>query len=292
MNSIRVFRVYDAVIVAIIAIAAILCLVPFMHLISISLSSNNAVTSGKVGLLPVELDLESYRFVFQDESLFRSLGFTVVLTAVYTLIAMALTIFAAYPLTKRGLKGRNLFMFLIVFTMFFGGGMIPDYILVKELGLLNTMWALVFPGMLSAFNLIILKTFFSSIPEGLEESAQLDGCTPIGVLFRIILPLSMPVLATLSLFYAVGRWNGFMDSLMYITKSELYPLQLILYQMVMNSQLTELTMMEGGNVLDALPEPESLKAATIMFATLPIIIVYPWLQKYFVSGIMIGAVKG
>lgn len=292
MGTFRFIRMYDIMVMAIITLVAILCIIPFVHLIAISLSSSDAITSGKVGFLPVKLDLQSYRFVLNDKSLFRSLGFTVVLTVIYTLLCMVMTVFAAYPLTKKGLKGRNVILFLIVFTMFFGGGMIPEYLLVKQLGLLNTMWALVVPGMLSAFNLIILKSFFTSIPEALEESAQMDGCSPIGVLIRIILPLSLPVLATLSLFYAVGRWNGFSDSLMYITNQRLYPLQLILYQMVVNSQLTELTMQEGVGRLEALPATESLKAATLLFATLPIIIVYPWLQKYFVSGTMIGAVKG
>lgn len=292
MNAIRTKRLFDSVVTIIIVIAMLLCIIPFLHLISISLSSDAAVTLGKVGVWPVELEWRAYQFVFQNESLFRSLGFTIVLTAAFTLLSMLMTIAAAYPLTRTNLKGRNLFLFLIVFTMFFSGGMIPDYMLVKGLGLLNSIWALILPGMLSAFNLIILKTFFSTIPSGLEESAQMDGCSPIGILTRIVLPLSLPVIVTLCLFYAVGRWNGFMDSLMYITNTRLYPLQLILYQMVMNSQLSELTSQEGINYTQGLPDPESLKAATIIFATMPIVIVYPWLQKYFVSGITLGAVKG
>jgi putative aldouronate transport system permease protein len=181
-------------------------------------------------------------------------------------------------------------MMLIVFTMFFSGGLIPEYLLVKQLGLLDNLLSLILPGMISAFNLIILRTFFSTIPASLEESAYLDGSSHISTLIRIVLPLSMPVLATLSLFYAVTRWNGFMDALFYITNSELYPIQLKLYQVVMNSMVTDLTAQEGAAQMDVVPE--SIKAASIMFATAPILIIYPWLQRYFVSGIMVGAVKG
>jgi putative aldouronate transport system permease protein len=181
-------------------------------------------------------------------------------------------------------------MMLIVFTMFFSGGMIPEYLLVKQLGMLDSLNSLIFPGMISAFNLIILRTFFLSIPSSLEESAYIDGSSHIGTLTRIVLPLSLPVLATLSLFYAVSRWNGFMDALFYITKADLYPIQLKLYQVVMNSMVTDLTAQEGASQVEVVPE--GIKAASIMFATVPILLVYPWLQRYFVSGIMIGAVKG
>lgn len=174
--------------------------------------------------------------------------------------------------------------------MFFSGGLIPEYLLVKSLKLTNTLWALVLPGMINAFYLIILKSFFASIPEELEESARIDGSSHFGTLVRIVLPLSMPVLATLSLFYAVGRWNGFMDALFYITNQDLYPIQLKLYQLVISNQMSDATATEGMNAMA--PIPESLKAASIMFATIPILLVYPWLQRYFISGIMIGAVKG
>jgi putative aldouronate transport system permease protein len=203
---------------------------------------------------------------------------------------MIMTILAAYPLSKKRLKGRNIFLLIIVITMYFGGGLIPNYILVKGLNLRNTIWSLILPGMLSSFNMIILKTFFtSSIPDSLEESAYLDGCGDFRVLIKIILPLSMPVLATLSLFYAVARWNGFMDALMYIDKPKLYPLQLKLWQIVYNNMTTEAQ--EGSTTIQQVTS-EGLKAACVVFATLPILLLYPWLQKYFVQGVMIGAVKG
>ncbi|MGO4546309.1 carbohydrate ABC transporter permease [Paenibacillus sp. 2TAB23] len=283
-------RLSDVIIMLIVGVALMICLLPFLHIIAISLSSKHAVLSNQVTIFPRGWDFHAYEIVFTDSRMLWSMGLTIILTVVYTIISMVMSICAAYPLTKERLKGKAFFMLLIVFTMFFSGGLIPDYLLVKELGLLDSLFSLIIPGMISAFNLIILRTFFTSIPASLEESAQLDGCSHIGTLLRIILPLSLPVLATLSLFYAVSRWNGYMDALFYITDADLYPIQLKLYQIVMNSMVTDLTAQEGAAQLDVVPE--GIKAASIMFATAPILIVYPWLQRYFVSGIMIGAVKG
>lgn len=284
-------RIFDAVNLAVLAVLLLACLAPFLHIASISLSSNESITSGYVSIFPVDLNWAAYDRVLDDSTMLRSLLFTAVLTVVFTAICMMMTVLAAYPLTKTHLKGGKAVMYMIIFTMFFSGGIIPDYILIKSLHLLNTPWALILPGMISPFNMIILLTFFRSIPESLIESAELDGSSHFGTLFRIVLPLSMPVLATLSLFYAVGRWNGFMDTLFYITDPKLYPVQLKLYQMVMNAMVTELLTVEGGvRVADFMPE--SLKAASIMLATLPILVVYPWLQKYFVKGVMLGSVKG
>lgn len=284
------FRLTDAVIMLVVGAALFVCLLPFLYIISISLSSKQAVMSGLVTIFPRELDFHAYEIVFTDSRMLWSMGLTIFLTVAYTAISMVMSICAAYPLTKERLKGKSVFMLLIVFTMFFSGGLIPEYLLVKQLGLLDNLLSLIVPGMISAFNLIILRTFFLSVPASLEESAYLDGSSHIGTLIRIVLPLSMPVLATLSLFYAVSRWNGFMDALFYITHAELYPIQLKLYQVVMNSMVTDLTAQEGASQFESVPE--SLKAASIMFATTPILIVYPFLQRYFVSGIMIGAVKG
>jgi putative aldouronate transport system permease protein len=283
-------RLTDAIIMLIVGVVVLICLLPFLHIVSISLSSKHAILSGIVTIFPRELDAHAYQIVFEDSRMLWSLALTIGLTVSYTVICMVMSICAAYPLTKERLKGRSVFMLLIVFTMFFSGGLIPEYLLVKQLGLLDHLLALIVPGMISAFNLIILRTFFTSIPASLEESAYLDGSSHIGTLIRIVLPLSLPVLATLSLFYAVSRWNGFMDALFYITHSELFPIQLKLYQIVMNSMVTDVTAQEGVTQFDTVPE--SIKAASIMFATTPILIVYPWLQRYFVSGVMIGAVKG
>lgn len=283
-------RIFDIVNISFISLFVIFCLAPFLHTIAISLSSNRAITSGEVTIFPKEFNWNAYIQVFSDQSMLYSLGFTTILTVVTTVLCMLFTLAAAYPLTKKKLKGRKLFMYVIIITMFFSGGMIPEYLLIRDLNMLNSVWALILPGLVSPFNLIILISFFRGIPESLEESAEIDGSSHVHTLFKIILPLSMPVLATLALFYAVGRWNGFQDSLLYINDPKLYPLQLKLFQMVQNNMVSELTLMEGANRTPL--TPESLKAATVVFATVPILLVYPWLQKYFVSGAMLGAVKG
>lgn len=283
-------KVFDIVINIIIFITVVLCLTPMLYMASMSLSSNAAILSRKVYIWPVDITFQSYMVVFSDKSMIRSLLFTIFLTIVYTVLCMLMTILAAYPLSKKNLKGRNFFLVVIVITMYFSGGMIPDYILMKNLNLLNNFWVLVLPGMISAFNMIILKTFFSNLPESIEESAYIDGASHFTILTRIVLPLSTPVLATLSLFYAVGRWNYFMDSLLYITDSKLYPIQLKLYEIVYNNMQLEISQIEGSIASNILSD--SLKAASVMFATIPILLVYPWLQRYFISGIMIGAIKG
>ncbi|WP_138752054.1 carbohydrate ABC transporter permease [Paenibacillus sinopodophylli] len=283
-------RIIDTANIIFIIVTMLLCLAPFIHIIAISLSSNRPIMSGEVSFFPVELTFEAYSKVFSDMSMIRSLGFTVALTVLSTVLSMIMTIAVAYPLSKKELKGRKLFMLIIVITMFFTGGMIPEYILVRDFHLLDSMWALILPGLISPFYMIILISFFNNIPKSLEEAAGIDGSSHLGTLFRIILPLSLPVMATLSLFYAVGRWNGFQDALMYITSPELYPLQLKLYQMIQQNQVHDLMQMEGMTAATVLPE--SLKAASVIFSTLPILIVYPWLQRYFISGVMVGAVKG
>ncbi|APB76561.1 sn-glycerol-3-phosphate ABC transporter permease UgpE [Paenibacillus polymyxa] len=283
-------RTFDIVTTVLVAVAVLLCLAPFIHILSISFSSNRAITSGEVTLFPVEFNLKAYGKVFSDMSMIRSLGFTVMLTLITTVLSMLMTIIAAYPLTKKHLRGRKTIMFIIVVTMFFSGGIIPEYILVRDLHLLNNMWSLILPGLISPFYLIILISFFNGIPESLEEAAEIDGSSQFGTLLRIVLPLSLPVLATLSLFYGVGRWNGFQDTLMYIQTPDLFPLQLKLYQMIQNNMVSELTRLEGAS--GARITPEGLKAASVIFATVPILLVYPWLQRYFVSGVMVGAVKG
>ncbi|WP_431089512.1 carbohydrate ABC transporter permease [Paenibacillus sp. 8b26] len=283
-------RTFDIVTTILVVVAVLLCLAPFIHILSISFSSNRAITSGEVTLFPVDFNLKAYGKVFSDMSMIRSLGFTVMLTVITTVLSMLMTVIAAYPLTKKNLKGRKTIMFIIVVTMFFSGGIIPEYILVRDLHLLNNMGSLILPGLISPFYLIILISFFNGIPESLGEAAEIDGSSHFGTLIRIVLPLSLPVLATLSLFYGVGRWNGFQDTLMYIQNPDLFPLQLKLYQMIQNNMVSELSRLEGAS--GAKITPEGLKAASVIFATVPILLVYPWLQRYFVSGVMLGAVKG
>ena len=283
-------RAFDIVIYVILIIVGLLCLLPFLHVAAMSLSSNGAVISQKVFFLPVEFSLDGYRMVIQDPSMMRSLGITVLVTVGFTVLGMVLSILAAYPLTKKALKGRGFFAFMYMFTMYFGGGLIPEYLLMNDLKMLNTVWSLILPLSFSAYNIIILRSFMeSSIPDSLEEAAFLDGASYWGVLFRVVLPLSTPVLATLCLFFAVGRWNAYGDALYYISTSRLYPLQLKLYYL-MGMASDAATLAEGGST--SYVTGEVIKATCVMFATLPIIILYPFLQRYFVTGIMIGAVKG
>ncbi|TDF92956.1 carbohydrate ABC transporter permease [Paenibacillus piri] len=279
-------KIFDYTAAFTVLLAVFVCLVPFLYILSQSLSSNRAIISQAVTIYPIDFNIEAYKVVFGDASMLYSLFYTVVLTAVFVLLALTVTILAAYPLTKKRLKGRSFLLLMMLFTMYFSGGLIPDYLNVKNLSLLNTSYALILPGMMSVYYMIILKSFFQSLPEGLEEAAHLDGCNELQILLKIVLPLSKPALATVSLLYAVFRWNYFQDALFYITEQKLYTIQLKLYNVINLSQ-----QMTGENVNVNLPS-EALKAASIMFGTIPILLVYPWLQKYFVSGIMIGAVKG
>lgn len=282
----RRFRIADYIIAFVILIAVFLCLVPFLYILSQSLSSNRAIISQAVTIYPIDFNIEAYKVVFGDSGMLRSLFYSIILTVGFVSFALFTTILAAYPLTKKRLRGRNFFLLMMLFTMYFSGGLIPDYLNVKNLNLINTPWALVLPGLMSVYYMIIMKSFFQSLPDTLEEAAHLDGCNDLQILLRIILPLSKPALATMSLLYAVFRWNYFQDALFYITNERYYPIQLKLYNVINISQD-----FAGENAVVNLPS-EALKAAAIIFGTIPILLVYPWLQKYFVSGIMIGAVKG
>lgn len=282
-------KILDVVFAIIVLIGVLLAILPFIYTVAVSLSSPEAITLGEVGLWPIGFNAEAYKTVFTDDSMVRSMIFTVLLTFGFTLLAMIMTICLAYPLTKKRLYGRRVFMFIVLFTMYFNGGIIPEYILYQNMHITNTVWVLILPGMISAYNMIILKSFFTNLPSSIEESAYLDGASDIYTLVRIVLPLSKPVLATLCLFYAVTRWNTFQDALYYITDSTLYPLQMKLNMLINISQSSELTQFEGANLSKLVPE--NLKSASIMFATLPILCVYPWLQKYFVHGVTLGAVK-
>lgn len=282
----------DIIIYTVIILAVLSCILPFLHVLSLSLSDNGAALSRKVTLLPVGFNFQAYKMVIGDRAMVNSLWFTVWMTAAFTALGMLLTILAAYPLSKKTLKGRHWIMLLFIVTLYFSGGLIPDYILMYQLKFINQPWSLIVPLALSPFNMIIMRTFFmNTIPESLEEAATLDGCSQLGILIKIVLPLSKPILATLALFYAVGRWNAYSDALFYITKAPLYPLQLKLYNLVNTAGATSDAISQeagGGQAVT----PEVIRAASIIFATIPILIVYPFVQKYFVKGVMIGAVKG
>ena len=270
--------------------AVLATLIPFINIIALSLSDAQSIISNKVALLPVGFNVDSYKVVFENVSMLKSLVFSVFLTVLYTLISMVMTTCAAYPLSKTRLKGRRILTFVMIFTMYFSGGIIPDYILMRSLNITNTIWCLILPGMISVYNMIILKNFISSVPLSIEEAARVDGGNDFQILFKIILPLSKSALATVSLFYVVSRWNTFQDALFYITKPEYYTLQLTLNKIINMTQTGELSQSEA--IAQTNIVPENIKAASIVFATVPVLLAYPWLQKYFVSGIMVGAVKG
>jgi putative aldouronate transport system permease protein len=280
----------DIVIVLIITILSLTCIIPFIHVAAKSISSDSAVLAKAVYLLPKGVNFNAYKSIFEDGQMTHAMWYTVVMTLIFTILGMIVSVCAAYPLSKKRLKGRGFFSFIFMFTFLFSAGLIPEYLILKQYNLLNTMWALILPLIFSPYNMLIMKTYMQvSIPDSLEESAFLDGASDFQILFKIVLPLSKPILATLSLFYAVGRWNAYSDAKYYITNRALQPLQYLLSNMVLSSGSDAISISEGSQVLST---PEVLQAAMVMFATLPIICVYPFVQKYFVKGVMIGAVKG
>lgn len=289
----RVYKlIVDIIIYTIIAIVSLSCVLPFIHVLAKSLSAEAYVIANKVVLWPKEFTFSAYEKIFADASIVQSLWISIIVTALFTVLGMVITICAAYPLSRRHLKGRTVLTFIFMFTMYFAGGIIPEYLLMDQLGLLDNIWVLILPLAFSPYNLLIMKTSLqSSIPDSLVESAFMDGATQLRILRSIIIPLSKPIIATLSLFYAVGRWNAYQDALFYIKQNtDIRPLQLKLYYLVVAAtESFQAAASEGGAQLT---NPEVLKASCIMFATIPIICIYPFVQKYFVQGTMIGSVKG
>lgn len=280
------------ILIAVIMIFVLICVLPVINLASVSLSSKSAILRGDVAFFPVEPTPNAYVAIVRDASMIRSLFYTIELTLIYTALAMVLTILLAYPMTKKRLRGRGFLSMFVIFTMYFNGGTIPTYLTIKDYGLINTMWSLILPGLISTYNMIILRSFISALPGELEEAAIIDGANDFQVLFKIILPLSLPAIATISLFYAVGKWNSFSDALYYISSEALQPLQLKLYNLIKGSTTLDISTLEGNSADLGYSISESIESASIIFATLPILVVYPFLQRYFVSGVTVGAVKG
>ncbi len=283
-------RAGDIVIAFIILLLCLTCILPFVHIAAKSLSSNTAVLAKSVYLFPKGFTLAAYNSIFRDGQLTRSMLYTIEVTVLFTAIGMVITVCAAYPLSRKKLRGRNVISLLILFTLYFSAGLIPEFLLYKNLGLYNKMWVLILPLSFSPYNMLIMKSFLqSTIPDSLEEAAFLDGASHFQMLFKIILPLSKPILATLSLFYAVGRWNAYADARYFITTKALQPIQYILSNMILSSGSDAISLSESAEVVST---PEVIQAAAVMFATIPIILIYPFIQKHFVKGVMIGAVKG
>ena len=281
-------KVGDLVIAFLCLLIVIACLLPMLNLLARSLSSSEALIRNEVLLWPKGLNLNAYRLVLSDAKYTWSLVWTAILTVVYTLVAMTMTVLCAYPLTYEKLKGRRIINLFILFTMYFNAGTIPMYLLLKDLHLLNHPLVLIIPNSLSVFNMIIMRSFFYTIPTSLRESAQIDGAGPVKILTTIYLPLSKPVLATLSLFYAVARWNGYTDALMFMNDRRYHPIQLLLYNILRSITSIEVATQEGFSTPGL---SDTLQAATVMFATVPILLIYPWLQRYFITGATLGAIK-
>lgn len=286
-------KIFYVVITFVLTVIFILVLYPMLYVLSASFSSGTAVSSGKVFLWPVDFSLEGYKTVFRTSSVFIGYRNSIFYTVVGTAINIAMTMMAAATLARKDLPGRNGIMLLFTFTMFFNGGIITSYMLVKELHMLNTVWALLIPGALGVYNLIIAKTFIqNSIPDELMEAGKIDGCSDIQYFVKIVLPLSKAVMAVLVLFYSLGHWNAYFNAMIYLNDRELYPLTIFLKEILIAGQI------DSGTVTD--PELQSrlaqtaavIKYALIVVSMVPVMLLYPFIQKYFVKGVMIGAVKG
>ena len=286
-RKISLFPIVNTVLLLFVVVVT---LYPFIYMAAVSLSEDVFVLKNEVTLWPKGFNLRNYEFVFKDPQIWIAYRNTIVYTALGTAISLAVTATGAYALSRKDMMYHRGLTFLIVFTMFFSGGMIPTFLVVKSLGLVDTVWAMVLPGAVNTWNLILMRTFFSGIPRELEESGRVDGLTDIGLFVRIVLPLSKASVATIGLFYAVGIWNNFYFPLLYLRNPDLFPLQVLLRNIILAGTVTsgEVTQIGGDNLI----VEDSLKFATIMVSTLPILMVYPFIQKYFVKGVMVGAVKG
>ncbi len=267
---------------------SLICLIPMINLLSRSISGTDYLIRHEIYLLPKGLNFEAYTTVLGDPKYIRAFVWTAILTVICTIVSLTMTTLCAFPLIFEKLKGRGVINVIITITMFFNAGTIPNYLLMKDLNLLDNPLVLIIPSCLSVYNMIIMRSFFYGIPDSLRESAEIDGASFFKILTKIYLPLSKPVFATLALFYAVGRWNGYSDALMYMKDKDYYPLQLLLYNILNNINQVEVATQEGFSTPGL---SDSLKAAIVMFSTIPILCIYPFLQKYFIHGVTLGAVK-
>lgn len=279
----RLFNIVNYTFLVLIVIAVVF---PLLYVVSVSLTPYSEVLkNGGFVVFPRKLTFESYTAFLQDSLIPRAYGVTIFITVVGTLLNLVLTAWMAYPLSKPYLPGRTLLLFLVAFTLLFNGGVVPTYLIVKMTGLVNSLWSMILPSVVWSFNLLIMKTFFESLPRELDEAARIDGAGEMRILVRIVLPLSMPVIATVGLFYAVGHWNEFFQAIMYVNDTGKYPLQVILRNILASAMMPPL------DADDVLPS-ESLQMAAVVLSALPIVIVYPFFQKYFTQGMLLGSVKG
>lgn len=269
----------------------IVCLYPLYLQLIISISHGLEVMKGGITILPKNVTLATYRAILRGD-LFMYMKNSVIYTVVGTVVNLLMSCLCAFPLSRKTFSGRKFFTAMVSVTLFFSGGMIPMYLTVKQFGLMDTMWSLILPGAISTYNMIIIRTSFQSIPDSLAESAQLDGANDMIILWKIFIPLSKATLATMLLFYAVSHWNSYFDAMLYINKKELYPLQIMLRNMLIGGQLAEETEMVGSSAASFATTDATLRAGTIIVSTLPILIIYPFVQRHFVKGVMVGSIKG
>jgi putative aldouronate transport system permease protein len=284
-RSLDIFPVINSLILA---LSAFLCFVPFYYVFTISLSDPTLVREGVISLLPRGFSLEAYQTIFRQAAFFNAFRTTVIRTVLGTAVNLALQATFAYALSRSYLKGRKIMLIMVVFTILFNPGIIPNYLIVRYTGLIDTIWALIIPNAINSFNVLVLVSFFASIPDSIEESAKMDGANDLIIFWKLMIPLSLPAIATISLFIAVFHWNSLMDGIMYINKSTLKPLQVYLMDLVMRTQTEGLT----GGESDAELTTLTIQTAAIFAGTLPILLIYPFVQRYFMKGIMLGAIKG
>ena len=292
MKQSRTDKVFGTVVAIIVAFAVFITLYPLIFVLSASISNPLEVFQGNVWFLPKGINFEAYKQVFCNKKIWTGYRNTILYTCLGTLIAISLSISAAYPLARRKLYGKKFFMTYFMITMFFNGGMVPTYLIVQKLGLYNTIWAVILVNMVTVYNIIVAKTYIqSTIPEELYEAAEIDGCGDIRVFFKLVLPLSAPIIAVLTLFYGVAYWNNYFNGLIYVGSSDRYPLQLILRDILLSNATSEMIETMETDI-NKLMVSESLKYAVVVVSSVPMLVLYPFLQKFFVKGVMIGSVKG
>ncbi|WP_318628294.1 carbohydrate ABC transporter permease [Paenibacillus polymyxa] len=284
---------FDIVNYVMLTIVMLLVLFPLYFVLIASLSDPNLIYSGEVWFFPKGFTLDGYGRIFSDSSIWIGYANSILYASLGTLIGIAVTICAAYPLARKGLAGKSVIMWFLLISMFFSGGLIPTYLLIKDLHMLNTIWALVIPGAGGVFNVIIVRTFFqSTIPDEMWEAASIDGCSNTRFFWSIVLPLSKSVIAVMVLYHVVGFWNGFFDALIYLNDESKYPLQLVLRNILVQNQANSSMMIDVESYAAKMRVTELIKYGVIMVSSLPLLILYPFLQKYFVKGVMIGSIKG
>lgn len=286
-------RIFDIIIYAILSIILLIVIYPLYFVIIASISDPLAVIAGNVIWAPVRPSLESYKLVFRYSLVMSGYRNTLMYTTVGTALNIVMTIAAAYPISRTHLKGKNAVVGLMMFTMFFSGGMIPTYILINKMKLLDTFWVMILPNAVAVWNIMIMRTFFAtSIPRELEEVALVDGADQITTLLKVILPLSKPIIAVMVVFYAVGHWNSYFNGLLYLSSSDKFPLQLVLRAILIQNQVSEEVFVDVGDTYSRKMMGETLKYALIIVASAPVLCLYPFAQRFFVQGVMIGSVKG